>query len=81
MANHQVIIIALIVLLIGSVSVIIINSDFESNRIINPDRTTYNVPDWVKHNAYWWAEGMISEEEYVYTIEYLINEGIIKVES
>ena len=71
-------IITLSVLLIASVSVIIINSDFKTNKIINPDRTTYSIPDWVKHNAYWWSEGMITDIEYSYTIEYLIDEGIIE---
>jgi len=77
----SVLLIALTVLLIGSISVIIINLDFESNKIINPDRSTYSVPDWVKHNAYWWAEDMISDAEFSYAIEYLIDEGIIETKS
>jgi len=71
-------IITLSVLLFASVSVIIINSDFKTNEIINPDRITYSVPNWVKHIAYWWAEDMITDEEYSYSIEYLIDEGIIE---
>lgn len=71
-------IITLSVLLVASVSVIIINSDYKTNKIINPDRITYSIPDWVKHIAYWWAEDMITDEEYFYSIEYLIDEGIIE---
>lgn len=72
-----IIIITLSILLAGSISVITINADYENSRILNPDRTTYNIPDWVKHNAYWWSQDMISDEEYSYTIEYLLDEGII----
>jgi len=38
------------------------------------------VPDWVKNNAQWWAEGKISEQEYMTALEFLIDKGIIKLE-
>jgi hypothetical protein len=37
------------------------------------------VPDWVKNNALWWAEGKISEQEYLNAIQFLIEKEIIKV--
>jgi len=37
------------------------------------------VPEWVKNNALWWAEGKISEQEYLNSIQFLIDEEIIKV--
>ncbi len=37
------------------------------------------VPDWVKNNALWWAEGKITEQEYLNAIQFLIEEGIITV--
>jgi hypothetical protein len=37
------------------------------------------VPGWVKNNAGWWAEGTISETEFLSGIEFLINDGIIQV--
>ena len=37
------------------------------------------VPEWVKNNAGWWAEGMIGNNDFVEGIEYLINESIIDV--
>ena len=37
------------------------------------------IPSWVKNNAEWWADGLISDEDYASGIEYLIKEGIIKV--
>jgi len=37
------------------------------------------LPDWVKNNARWWAEGKISEQEYINSIQFLIDQGIISV--
>jgi len=38
-----------------------------------------SVPDWVKNNARWWADGQLSEKEFLNGIEWLINEKIITV--
>jgi len=35
------------------------------------------VPDWIKNVAGWWANGEISENEFLTGIEYLINNNII----
>jgi len=37
------------------------------------------VPDWIKNNAGWWGDGLISEDEFVNGIKYLVENGIIKV--
>ena len=37
------------------------------------------VPAWIKNNAGWWADGTISESEFVQGIEFLIKDGIIEV--
>ena len=37
------------------------------------------VPDWVKNNAGWWADGTISESEFVQGIQFLIKDGIIVI--
>lgn len=37
------------------------------------------IPQWVKINAGWWAEGKISDTEYSQAIEYLINAKIIRI--
>ncbi|HET6517201.1 MAG TPA: fibronectin type III domain-containing protein, partial [Nitrosopumilaceae archaeon] len=37
------------------------------------------IPSWIKNNAKWWSEGSISDLEYVRAIEYLINQGIIRI--
>ena len=38
-----------------------------------------SVPAWVKNNAGWWADGTISESEFVSAIQHLIKENIIVV--
>ena len=40
-----------------------------------------NVPDWVKNNAGWWAEGQIDDTAFVSGVQYMIENGIIKVPS
>ena len=37
------------------------------------------VPDWVKNNAGWWADGAITDGEFVNGIQHLIKSGIISV--
>ncbi len=39
------------------------------------------VPDWVKNNAQWWAEGKISEKEYLAAIKFLVDNQIIHIET
>ena len=39
------------------------------------------IPDWVRNTALWWSDDMISDEEFVNGIQFLINEGIIQVSS
>ncbi len=36
-----------------------------------------SIPDWVKNNAKWWSEGTISESDYITSLEYLIQNGMI----
>ena len=40
-----------------------------------------SVPDWVKNTAGWWATDAISESEFVSSIQWLISNGIITLES
>jgi len=37
------------------------------------------VPDWIRNNAGWWANGLISEDDFVNGIKYLVGQGIIRV--
>jgi hypothetical protein len=38
-----------------------------------------NVPEWVKNNAGWWADGSIPESDFFQGIQWLIDEEIIQV--
>ena len=37
------------------------------------------IPYWIKNNAEWWSQGLISDDEFVKGIQYLVQQGIIKV--
>ncbi|MFQ5476643.1 MAG: sialidase family protein [Nitrosopumilus sp.] len=39
------------------------------------------VPSWVKNNAGWWADGTLSDKEFLTAIEHLVETGIITVNS
>ena len=49
----------------------------------SPVKTTetksYAIPDWIRNNAKWWAEGSISDQDYIQGLQYLISQGILKV--
>lgn len=38
------------------------------------------IPDWIKQTAKWWSNGMITDAEYIKSIEWLVNQGIIKLD-
>jgi len=40
---------------------------------------TSEIPDWIKNNAKWWAAGLITEGEYLTALQYLADEGILKL--
>lgn len=44
-----------------------------------PNTPSYEIPPWIKNNAGWWAEGSITDNDFVQGIQYLIQKGIIKV--
>ena len=37
------------------------------------------LPDWVKNNAAWWADDLVSDQEFVQAIEWLIEKGVMTV--
>ena len=45
---------------------------------ISPFVNAEGVPAWVKNNAGWWANGTISESEFIQGIQFLIKDGIIQ---
>ncbi|MEM3089795.1 MAG: peptidase, partial [Candidatus Nitrosotenuis sp.] len=34
---------------------------------------------WIKNNAKWWADGSIGDKDFVNGIQYLIQQGVMKV--
>ena len=38
-----------------------------------------SIPDWIKNNAEWWSQGLITEDDFVNGIEFLVKNGIIRV--
>jgi hypothetical protein len=40
---------------------------------------TTKIPEWIKNNAGWWAEGQIDDNSFVQGIQFLIKEGIMKI--
>ena len=39
------------------------------------------IPSWIKNNAKWWSDGAITDNEYIASLEYLIEHKIIKIEN
>ena len=37
------------------------------------------MPAWIKNNAKWWADGMITENDFVQGIQWMIGHGVIIV--
>jgi len=53
----------------------------EKIEITTPKSVTTVLPDWIKSNAEWWATDLISNDDFSSGIEYMIQEGIIKIPS
>ncbi|HWP78730.1 MAG TPA: peptidase [Candidatus Nitrosotenuis sp.] len=37
------------------------------------------IPNWIRNNAKWWADGTIGDTDFVQGIQFLIKEGILKI--
>jgi hypothetical protein len=38
-----------------------------------------NIPNWIRNNAKWWADGTIGDADFVSGIQFLIKEGILRI--
>ena len=61
-----------IVVMIGIISITSIGVFAQSNS---------NVPEWIKNNAGWWAEGTLDDDSFLNGIKYLIENDIIQIET
>jgi phosphate ABC transporter phosphate-binding protein len=50
-----------------------------SVKTTEPKTTESKLPSWIKNNAKWWADGLITDEEYIKALQYLVSQGILKV--
>lgn len=51
------------------------------NEIIPEDmpEIDFQIPDWIRSNARWWAQGAIGDSDFVSGIQFLIKEEIMKI--
>ena len=40
---------------------------------------TTSIPSWIKNNAKWWADGIIDDATFIQSIQFLIQNDIIKI--
>jgi hypothetical protein len=52
-------------------------TNLPKSTVVGNDNT---VPDWIRQNAGWWATGLVSDEEFVSGIKYLVEHGIITIQ-
>jgi hypothetical protein len=53
-----------------------------SNDVTSLDQelsTSAKIPDWIKNNAGWWADGLIDDNSFVQGFQFLIKEGMMKI--
>ena len=39
-----------------------------------------SIPDWIRNNAQWWVDNQISDDDFVKSIDWLVNNGVISIE-
>ncbi len=57
-------------------TIAIITFEVISNDVVSQDN---KIPDWIKNNAGWWADGQIDDNSFVEGIQFLIKEGFMKL--
>lgn len=53
-------------------------ADFKIDQPLAQQKTGI-VPSWIKNNAGWWSQDLISERDFVKGIEFLVSQGIVTV--
>ncbi|GKS67767.1 hypothetical protein YTPLAS73_13140 [Nitrosarchaeum sp.] len=43
------------------------------------ENNNQDIPSWIKNNAGWWANGVITDDDFVNGIQYMITNGMISV--
>jgi hypothetical protein len=57
------------------------NNTFKINLAIgrDPSPDPNLIPEWIKNNANWWANGQINDDSFIQGIQYLVKEKIIDI--
>ena len=55
----------------------IMDSSVHSFQIIEKNQKV--IPGWIRSNADWWSQGLISDDDFVLGIQFLLDKGIMKV--
>ena len=51
----------------------------QDNQVIAASYSSNEIPVWIKNNAGWWSEDLITEKEFIDGLQWLISNGIIQV--
>ncbi|MGY5150090.1 MAG: hypothetical protein ACW9W3_08495 [Candidatus Nitrosopumilus sp. bin_68KS] len=54
-------------------------ADFNISQSSSQEKLNSSVPSWIKNNAGWWSEGIVGDQEFVQSIQFLIKEEILSV--
>jgi predicted TIM-barrel fold metal-dependent hydrolase len=56
----------------------VLGQQSESNSS-NMQSNSVPIPSWIKNNAKWWSEGSLGDDDFTKGIQYLIQQGIMKI--
>lgn len=56
-------------------------SVYGQNGFLETDLSQIEIPDWIRNNARWWAQGSIEDVDFVQGIQYLIEQKIMIIPS
>ena len=48
-------------------------------QILSDSSTLSEIPDWIKHRTAWWADGLVPDAEFIFGLEYLIKNGVLRI--
>jgi len=51
----------------------------ESTSPPSQEEKSNEVPEWIKNNADWWSQGLISDDDFLKGIQYLVENEIVKI--
>ena len=61
-------------IIIASISVVVLGLGLTSI-----SAQSDSIPDWIKNTAGWWASGQVGDSDFLNSMEWLINEGLITI--